>query len=50
MDSKYFNGKITMMNPLRDFLAKEIGLYNFYNQVEIINQKPLIEMLNPKSN
>lgn len=50
MDSKYFNGKVTMMNPIRDFLAKEISLYNYFNKVEIINQKPLAEVLNPKTN
>lgn len=50
MDNKYFNGKVTMMNPIRDFLAKEISLYNFFNKIEIINQKPLAEILNPKTN
>ena len=35
------------MNPLREFLHKELALYNHLNKVEIINQKPLAQLMNP---
>jgi len=37
LDDKYFNGRIVLMNPMRDFLQKEIGLYNYLNKVPIVN-------------
>ena len=36
IDDKNFGGRITFMNPMRDFLHKEISLYNHFNQVEVI--------------
>lgn len=47
IDDKNFNGRITFMNPMREFLHKEIALYNFLNKVDIIHQKPLAQLLNP---
>jgi cytoplasmic tRNA 2-thiolation protein 2 len=41
IDDKNFNGRITFMNPMREFLHKEIALYNYLNKVDIIAQKPL---------
>ena len=35
------------MNPLREFLHKELALFNHLNKVEIINQKPLAQLMNP---
>ena len=35
------------MNPMREFLHKEIGLYNYMNKVEVIHQKFLAQILNP---
>jgi len=29
------------MNPLREFLHKELALYNHLNKVEILTQRPL---------
>ena len=36
IDDKNFNGRVTFMNPLREFLHKEIALYNYLNKVGII--------------
>jgi tRNA(Ile)-lysidine synthase TilS/MesJ len=36
IDDKNFNGRLTFMNPMREFLQKEIALYNFINKVEVI--------------
>ena len=47
IDDKNFNGRLTFMNPLREFLHKEIALYNHINKVEIINARPLAQMMNP---
>ena len=41
IDDKNFNGRVTFMNPMREFLHKEIALYNFLNKVDIFQQKPL---------
>ena len=38
IDDKNFGGRVSFMNPMRDFLKKEIGLYNFNKQVFIIPQ------------
>ena len=35
------------MNPMREFLHKEIALYNYLNKVDILTQKPLAQVLNP---
>lgn len=49
MDNKNFNGRLTFMNPLRDFLHKELALYNHLNKVDILVHKPLASLLNPHS-
>lgn len=36
IDDKNFGGRVSFMNPLRDFLQKEIGLYNHNRKVHII--------------
>ena len=41
VDNKNFGGKISFMNPMRDFLLKEISIYNYNRKVEIIPQVPL---------
>jgi hypothetical protein len=33
IDDKNFGGRINFMNPMREFLQKEIALYNYSNQV-----------------
>jgi tRNA(Ile)-lysidine synthase TilS/MesJ len=33
IDDKNFGGRISFMNPLRDFLEKEIALYNYNMKV-----------------
>ena len=37
------------MNPIRDFLQKEIALYNFNRRVEIISQGPLAKINQEKA-
>jgi len=41
LDSKNFGGLITFANPMRDYLHKEVSLYNFLNKVDIIAQTSL---------
>lgn len=48
IDDKNFSGRLTFMNPMREFLHKEISLYNYLNKVDIIPQKSLAQILNPK--
>lgn len=36
IDDKNFNGRVTFMNPMREFLQKEIALYNYLNKVDIL--------------
>lgn len=50
IDDKNFNGRLTFMNPMREFLHKEVALYNHLNKVEILHQKPLVQLLNPHAN
>jgi len=38
------------MNPMREFLQKEVSLYNYLSKVEIIQQKPLAYLNNPNIN
>ena len=33
IDDKNFGGRISFMNPMRDFLLKEISLYNYNRKV-----------------
>ena len=47
IDDKTFQGGLTFMNPMREFLHKEIALYNYMNKVDIIQQKSLAQMMNP---
>ena len=44
VDNKNFGGRVSFMNPLREFLLKEIGIYNFNRKEEIIPQEPLAKM------
>lgn len=37
IDDKNFGGRISFMNPMRDFLKKEIGIYNHNRGVTIIS-------------
>ena len=36
VDDKNFGGRISFMNPMRDFLQKEIALYNHNRKVPLI--------------
>jgi len=36
IDDKNFGGRVQFMNPMRDFLIKEIALYNHNRKVSII--------------
>ena len=36
VDDKNFGGRVTFMNPMREFLHKEIGLFNYLSKVEIV--------------
>mmetsp|Transcript_22058 Transcript_22058/g.15740 ORF Transcript_22058/g.15740 Transcript_22058/m.15740 type:complete len:82 (+) Transcript_22058:270-515(+) len=36
LDTKNFGGLITFANPIKDFLHKEVSLYNYLNKVDII--------------
>lgn len=36
VDEHFLNGKVTVLKPMRDFLTKEVLLYNYINKVEII--------------
>ena len=44
IDDKNFGGRISFMNPMRDFLQKEIAIYNHNKKVPIILQEPLAKM------
>eukprot|EP00347_Sterkiella_histriomuscorum_P003860 403362663 len=49
IDDKNFGGRITFMNPMREFLHKEIALFNYLHKVEILLQKSLAQLNNPFS-
>jgi hypothetical protein len=36
IDDKNFDGRLTFMNPMREFLHKEMALYKHLNKVEIM--------------
>ena len=36
VDDKNFGGRISFMNPMRDFLKKEVALYNHNRSVKLI--------------
>ena len=44
VDDKNFGGRVSFMNPMRDFLEKEIALYNHNRKVQIIYQGPLAKL------
>jgi cytoplasmic tRNA 2-thiolation protein 2 len=48
IDNHYLNGKITILRPLKDYLTKEILLFNYINKVEI--QYSSIDILVNNSN
>lgn len=50
IDDKNFGGRITFMNPMREFLHKEISLYNYFCKVEVLQQKSLAMILNRQTN
>ncbi|CDW91371.1 UNKNOWN [Stylonychia lemnae] len=50
IDDKNFGGRITFMNPMREFLHKEIALYNYLHKVDIIQQRSLAQINNPFTN
>jgi len=44
-DPKQFgNREVIFCAPMRDFLQKEIGLFNYMNKVNLIHQKPLAQV------
>ena len=40
-DDKNFGGRVSFCNPMKEFLQKEIAIFNHKNQVQIIAQKSL---------
>mmetsp|Transcript_1876 Transcript_1876/g.2586 ORF Transcript_1876/g.2586 Transcript_1876/m.2586 type:complete len:251 (+) Transcript_1876:463-1215(+) len=48
IDDKHFGGRISFMNPMRDFLKKEISLYNHNKEVKIIQVLPLAKQTQDK--
>lgn len=48
IDDKNFGGRVTFMNPMREFLHKEIALYNHLNKVDVFQQKSLAQINNEK--
>jgi len=49
IDDKNFGGRVQFMNPMRDFLIKEIGLYNHNRKVSIIFQGSLAKQNQEKA-
>jgi hypothetical protein len=47
IDSHYLGGKLLILKPLKDFLAKEVLLFNYLNNVELIFQS--IDTIKEKS-
>ena len=45
-DNKNFGGRVAFCNPMKEFLHKEIALFNHLNKVEIISQQPLAKLRN----
>lgn len=41
IDDHYLNGKITILRPMKDFLAKEVLLFNYIHNVQIIYPESL---------
>lgn len=50
VDDKNFGGRVSFMNPMRDFLEKEIALYNHNRNVKIIYQVPLAKLNQERAN
>lgn len=44
VDDKNFGGRVSYMNPMREFLQKEIALYNHNRKVQLILQEPLAKL------
>ena len=45
-DDKYFGGRVSFCNPMKEFLQKEIAIFNHKNGVKIIAQKSLAMIRN----
>ena len=45
-DDKYFGGRVSFCNPMKEFLQKEIAIFNHVNQVPIILQRSLSQLRN----
>jgi len=45
-DDKYFGGRVSFCNPMKDFLQKEIAIFNHVNAVPIILQTSLCHQRN----
>ena len=45
-DDKYFGGRVSFCNPMKEFLQKEIAIFNHVNQVPQIMQLPLAQLRN----
>lgn len=43
-DEQYFGRRVTFCKPMRDWLQKEVAVYNYLHAVEIINQKSLVQL------
>ena len=41
IDDKNFGGRVMYMNPIRDFLEKEIALYNYVRKVPVFQIRPV---------
>lgn len=48
IDDKNFGGRISFMNPMRDFLMREIALYNYNRSVPLILQWALSKVSQEK--
>lgn len=42
-DDKNFGGRVCFCLPMREFLQKEVGLYNYFESVKTIHQLPLVQ-------
>ena len=45
-DDKYFGGRVSLCNPMKEFLQKEIAIFNHVHQVPIILQQSLSQLRN----
>jgi hypothetical protein len=42
-DDKNFGGRVCFCQPMREFLQKEVGLYNYFESVQTIKQLSLAQ-------